>query len=104
MEALKVILRGTIRNDNFLRDTTLQYWNIRQQQFFAQHNLTAILEQCCNHSKQCCNNVATLCCAKNRPCESSRLTSPLRRDQDARLRSGTIRKDLPIGRTHESHY
>ena len=36
-----------------------------------------MLEQCCNHSKQCRNNVATLCCAKNRRCESSRVTSPL---------------------------
>ena len=36
-----------------------------------------MLEQCCNHSKQCCNNVATLCCAKNRRCESSRLVSPV---------------------------
>ena len=26
--------------------------------------------------KQCCNNVATLYCAKNRLCESSRVTSP----------------------------
>ena len=34
------------------------------------------LEQCCNHLKQCRNNVATLCCAKNRRCESSRATSP----------------------------
>ena len=25
-----------------------------------------MLEQCCNHWKQCRNNVATLCCAKNR--------------------------------------
>ena len=33
--------------------------------------------QCCNHSKQCRNNVTTLCCAKNRHCESSRVTSPL---------------------------
>ena len=36
-----------------------------------------MLEQRCNHSKQYCNNVATLCCAKNRRCESSRVTSPL---------------------------
>ena len=36
-----------------------------------------MLEQCCNYSKQCHNNVATLCCAKNRRCESSRVTSPL---------------------------
>ena len=35
-----------------------------------------MLEQCCNYSKQCRNNVATLCCAKNRPCESSLVTSP----------------------------
>ena len=38
-----------------------------------------MLEQCCNHLKQCCNNAVTLCCAKNRCCESSRVTSPLQR-------------------------
>ena len=37
-----------------------------------------MLEQCCSHSKQCRNNIATLCCAKNRSCESSRVASPLR--------------------------
>ena len=36
-----------------------------------------MLQQCCNHSKQCRDNVATLCCAKNRRCELSRVTSPL---------------------------
>ena len=37
-----------------------------------QHSV-AMLEQCCNYSKQCRNNVATLCHAKNsRRCESSR--------------------------------
>ena len=87
MEALKVI---------FTRDDS-------QRQFFAQHNF-AILEQCCNYSKQCRNNVETLCCVKNHRCESSRVTSPLRSGQNARLRSGTIMKDLPMGRTHESHY
>ena len=35
-----------------------------------------MLEQFCDHSKQCRNNVATLCCAKNRRCESSRVRSP----------------------------
>ena len=39
--------------------------------------MVAMLEQCCNHSKQCRNNAATLCCAENRRCESSRVTSPL---------------------------
>ena len=48
-----------------------------QRRFLAQHGVE-MLEQCCNHSKQCRNNVATPCCAKNRRCESSRVTSPLR--------------------------
>ena len=47
-----------------------------QRRFLAQH-CVAMLEQCCNHLKQCRNNVATLCCAKNRRCESCRVTSPL---------------------------
>ena len=45
-----------------------------QRRFLAQHS-AAMLGQCCNHSKQCRNNVATLCYAKNRRCESSRVTS-----------------------------
>ena len=32
-----------------------------------------MLEQCCDSSKQCWNNVAMLCCAENRRCESSRV-------------------------------
>ena len=34
-----------------------------------------MLEQCCKYSKQCRNNVVTLCSAR---CESYRVTSPLR--------------------------
>ena len=49
--------------------------NDSQRRFLAQHSVE-ILEQYCNYSKQCRNNVATLCCAKNRRCESSRVTSP----------------------------
>ena len=45
---LKVMLHGTIRNDDFLPNTALQCWN----------------------------NVAKLCCVKNRCCESSRVKSP----------------------------
>ena len=56
---LKAMLHGMIGNDSFL----------------TQHNV-AMLEQSCNHSKQYRNNVATLCCAKNRRCESFRVTSP----------------------------
>ena len=43
---------------------------------FLGQQSAAMLEQCCNHSKQCRNNVTTLCCAKSRCCESPCLTSP----------------------------
>ena len=36
-----------------------------------------MLEHCCNHLNQYRNNFATPCCAKNRCCESPRVTSPL---------------------------
>ena len=36
-----------------------------------------MLEQRCNHLNQCRNNFATQCCAKNRCCESPRVTPPL---------------------------
>ena len=36
-------------------------------------------EQCCDHSKQCRNNIATLCYATNHWFELSRVTSPLER-------------------------
>ena len=42
----------------------------------SQHSV-AMLEQCWNYSKQCRTNAATLCSAKNRRCESSRVTLPL---------------------------
>ena len=44
-----------------------------QRRFLAQQ-VFAMLEQCCNYSKQCCDNVVTLCCAKNPRCESSHIT------------------------------
>ena len=47
-----------------------------QRRCLGQHSV-AMLEQCCNHSKQSRNNVATLCCAKNHSCKSSHVTSPL---------------------------
>ena len=50
-------------------------WDDSQRLFLAQHSV-AMLEQCCNHSKQCRNNVAMLCCAKSRRCKSPRVTSP----------------------------
>ena len=53
------------RNGDVTRDDS-------QRQFLAQHSVV-MLEQCCNYSKKCWG---TLCCAKNRRCESSRVTSP----------------------------
>ena len=46
-----------------------------QRRFLAQHSV-AMLEQCCDYWKQSRNNVATLCCTKNRRRESSRVTAP----------------------------
>ena len=48
-----------------------------QRRFLAQHSV-AVLEQCCNYSKQCRNNIAMLCWANNRCGESSRVTIPLK--------------------------
>ena len=53
-----------------------------------------MLEQCCDRSKQCPNNVATLCCAKGRCCESSRVTSPLNVQYLQTLRFCFRREDL----------
>ena len=44
-----------------------------QRRFLTQHSF-AMLEQCWKYSKQCRNNVAKLCCAKNRRCKSSLVT------------------------------
>ena len=41
-----------------------------QRRFLAKHSV-AMLEQRCNYSKQCRNNIATMCCAKNHRWESS---------------------------------
>ena len=46
-----------------------------QRRFLAQHS-DAVLEQCWKHSTQYRNNVVMLCCAKNRRCESSPVTTP----------------------------
>ena len=63
--------RERLKNNRFKGDVTR---DDSQRRFLAQHSL-AMLEQCCNHSKQCRNNAATQCCAKNRRYESSRVTS-----------------------------
>ena len=47
-----------------------------QGRFLAQRSV-GMLDQYCNHSKRCRSNIATLHSAKNRRCESSRVTSLL---------------------------
>ena len=41
------------------------------------YNIVATLLRHCCEWLQHCSNIATLCCAQNRRCESSRVTSPL---------------------------
>ena len=53
-KTLKEMLLGTIRNEDFQRNTAFQCWN----------------------------NVVMLCCAKNRRCEQFRVTSPLNPQSD----------------------
>ena len=47
-----------------------------QRRFLAQHSVATLLRHCFEYLQHC-SNIATLCCAKNRRCESSRVTSPL---------------------------
>ena len=47
-----------------------------QRRFLAQHS-AEMLGKCCNHSKQCRNNVEIMCCVKNSRCKSSCVTSPV---------------------------
>ena len=54
LDYVQVICNSSLKGDVTPDDS--------QQRFLAQ-DMVAMLEQCCNHSKQCRNNVATLCCA-----------------------------------------
>ena len=46
-----------------------------KRRFLAQHSVATLLRHCFEWLQHC-SNIATLCCAKNRSCESSRVTSP----------------------------
>ena len=76
------------------RMETLRWYYTR---LFAKTTFSAtqrciMLQQCFNYSKQCRNNVATLCWAKNRRCESSRETSPLRPEDGDRCENVALKK------------
>ena len=46
-----------------------------QRRFLAQHSVATLLQHCFKWLQHC-SSIATLCCAKNRRCESSCVTSP----------------------------
>ena len=46
-----------------------------QRRFLAQHSVATLLPHCFEWFQHC-SNITTLCCAKNRRCESSRVTLP----------------------------
>ena len=48
-----------------------------QRRFLAQDGVATSLLRHCFEWLQHCPSIATLCCAKNRRCESSRVTTPL---------------------------
>ena len=48
-----------------------------QRRFLAQQNVATLLRRCFE-LLQHCSNIARLCCAKNRRCESSRVTHHLK--------------------------
>lgn len=64
-----------------------------ERRFLAQHRVL----QCWNDIVIMRNNVATLCCAKNRPCESPRVTSPLKGLY------GTSLPNLPLNTCQAGH-
>ena len=47
-----------------------------QRRFLTRHSVATLLWHCFEWLQHC-SSIATLCCAKNRRCESSRVTSPL---------------------------
>ena len=53
-----------------------------QRRFLAQHSVATLLRHCFGWLQHC-SNIATLYCAKNRRCESSRVTSPLKQKKSS---------------------
>ena len=62
-----------IQLHRILRDVTR---DDSQRPFLAQHSVSTLLRHCFEWL-QYCSSIATLCCAKNRRCKSSSVTSPL---------------------------
>ena len=69
-----------LRNNEVLKNLTLNvmlHETIRNDQFLAQHSVATLLRHCFEWLEHC-SSIATLCCSKNRRCESSRPRSQYR--------------------------
>ena len=70
--ALKLVTLPNLKVTRLKGDVTR---NDSQRRFLAQHSVATLLRYCFEWL-QCCFNIATLYCAKNCRCLSSRVTSP----------------------------
>ena len=61
-----------------------------------EQNSVAILLRHCFEWLQHCSSIATLCCAKNRRCESSHVTSPLHKPENSISKKVRERKLLGV--------
>ena len=73
--------------------------NYSQLPYLAQHSITTLLRHCFEWLQHC-SNIATLCCAKNRRCESSRVTSPSSNDDIGGNENG--RKAIALNWQHNN--
>ena len=67
------MMTHAFRSDFF--DVAARLRDDSQRRFLAQHSVATLLRHGFEQL-QYCSNIATLCCAKNRLCKSSRVTSP----------------------------
>ena len=72
-------VRPQLRGEQFFRERA----NTTQRCNTTQHNVATLLRHCLEWLQHC-PNIATLCCAENRRCESSRVTWPLSERQEKR--------------------
>ena len=81
---LMITLTNTPKDKHFSMCTSLKKkkkkeknWCLGDVARYDSQNIVATLSGHCFEWLQHCSSIATLCCAKNRSCKSSRVTSPL---------------------------
>ena len=76
---LMITLTNTPKDKHFSMCTPLKKksWCLGDVARYDSQNIVATLLGHCFEWLQHCSSIATLCCAKNRSCKSSRVTSPL---------------------------